>query len=82
MCRAPASHMPAASGSLHGAPPTLPWREPDRRRWLAPPSAEAAASALRLTVNFLSLNESTMCLRVAGGEGCEEETAAMLQSAR
>ena len=26
-----------------------------------------------LTVNFLSLNESTMCMRVAGGEGCDEQ---------
>ena len=29
--------------------------------------------AYSLTVNFLSLNESTMCLKIAGGEGCDEE---------
>ena len=29
--------------------------------------------AYSLTVNFLSLNESTMCLQIAGGEGCEDE---------
>jgi len=34
-----------------------------------------------LTVNFLSLNESTMCLRIAGGEGCEEEEQQQQQSA-
>ena len=29
-----------------------------------------------LIVNFLSMFESTMCLRFAGGDGCEEEQAA------
>ena len=39
--------------------------------------------AYSLTVNFLSLNESTMCLKVAGGEGCdnEEPGASLLQLA-
>ena len=37
--------------------------------------------AYSLTMNFLSLNESTMCLRIAGGEGCEEdEPGALLQA--
>ena len=34
-----------------------------------------------LTVNFLSLNESTMCLRIAGGEGCEGEQGGAAQLA-
>ena len=34
-----------------------------------------------LTVNFLSLNESTMCLRIAGGEGCEAEQGGAAQLA-
>jgi len=39
--------------------------------------------AYSLTVNFLSLNESTMCLKIAGGEGCEDEEpgASLLQVA-
>ena len=39
--------------------------------------------AYSLTVNCLSLNESTMCLKLAGGEGCEDEEpgASLLQVA-
>jgi hypothetical protein len=39
-------------------------------------SLVAVALTYSLIVNFLSMFESTMCLRFAGGDGCEEEQAA------
>ena len=42
----------------------------------------AVALAYSLTVNMLSLNESTMCLRIAGGEGCDEQEGVVEAAAR
>ena len=73
----------ASLGFLYLLPRQKEEAQRRKREWAHRPMYAVAivlllsvALTYSLSVNFLSMFESTMCLRFAGGDGCEEEQAA------